>query len=61
MSEAHWLCLNPKCGITFAWNRGIQVASYNLGDEPQDKLVPGETRPEGCPECGEEDVDSLEG
>jgi hypothetical protein len=61
MSEANWFCNNPNCGLMFQWNRQIQMASYNNGEETVDKLVPGDTRPDGCPECGGEEVEQMEG
>jgi hypothetical protein len=45
----------------FQWNRQIETASYIKDGEPVDKRVPGYTRPDGCPECGGDEVDSLEG
>ncbi len=61
MSEASWICQNPECGLMFQWNRQIETASYIKNGEPVDKRVPGFTRPDGCPECGGDEVDSLEG
>jgi hypothetical protein len=61
MSEASWFCRNPECGLLFVWNRQIQMATYNKGEEPINKLVPGGTKPNGCPECGSEAVEQLEG
>ena len=61
MSEVAWMCRNPECGLMFQWNRGINMAIYSSGDETLNKYVPGGTRPDGCPECGQEKVDALEG
>lgn len=61
MSQAAWMCLNTKCGLLFQWNGGINTATYDKNGELVSKYVPGETKPSGCPECGEDEVDSLEG
>jgi len=61
MSEASWQCQNHKCGLIFQWNRLIGIASYFLQEKPENRHVPGNTRPDGCPECGHDEVDCLEG
>lgn len=62
MSEAAWMCKNPECGLMFQWNRGINMATYSKNEgESESNYVPGATKPEGCPECGCSEVDSLEG
>ncbi len=56
-----WMCKNPKCGLWFQWDRTLNIAVYNRGEEDVNKYVPGDTRPSGCPECGQDEVEALDG
>lgn len=53
-----WMCLNPKCGLMFNWDRYHTKAVYCLFDKAKKtdqkigKPMGGGVRPYFCPECG---------